>query len=82
MSAIALDREFSGPSGPDIIKEINGRGMTILVVEQNAHGALQISDTGIVMELGRIFMAGPAAQVIADPRIKVAYLGGAASAAR
>ncbi len=56
--------------------ELRGRGLTILVVEQNAHGALQISDTGIVMELGRIFMAGPAAEVIADPRIKVAYLGG------
>ena len=41
-----------------------------------AHGALQISDTGIVMELGRLFMTGPAAEVIADPRIKVAYLGG------
>jgi branched-chain amino acid transport system ATP-binding protein len=58
------------------IAELRGRGLTVLVVEQNAHGALQISDTGIVMELGRLFMAGPAAQVIADPRIKVAYLGG------
>jgi branched-chain amino acid transport system ATP-binding protein len=43
---------------------------------QNAHGALQISDTGIVMELGRLFMTGPAAQVISDPRIQLAYLGG------
>ena len=58
------------------IAELRGRGLTVLVVEQNAHGALQISDTGIVMELGRLFMSGPAAQVIADPRIKVAYLGG------
>jgi branched-chain amino acid transport system ATP-binding protein len=49
----------------------------VLVVEQNAHGALQISDTGIVMELGRLFMMGPAAQIISDPRIHVAYLGGA-----
>ena len=48
----------------------------MLVVEQNAHGALHISDTGIVMELGRLFMVGPAAEVTADPRIKVAYLGG------
>jgi branched-chain amino acid transport system ATP-binding protein len=64
------------------IADLRGRGLTVLVVEQNARGALQISDTGIVMELGRIFMAGPAAQVIADPRIKVAYLGGEASAAR
>jgi branched-chain amino acid transport system ATP-binding protein len=58
------------------IAELRGRGLTVLVVEQNAHGALQICDTAIVMELGRLFMAGPAAQVIADPRIKVAYLGG------
>ena len=61
------------------IAELPGRGLTVVVVEQNAHGALQISDTGIVMELGRIFMAGPAAEVIADPRIKVAYLGGEAT---
>jgi branched-chain amino acid transport system ATP-binding protein len=60
-----------------IIKDLNDtEGLTVLVVEQNAHGALQISDTGIVMELGRLFMVGPAAEVIADPRIKIAYLGG------
>ncbi len=58
------------------IGELHGRGLTVLVVEQNAHGALGISDTGIVMELGRLFMAGPAREVLADPRIKVAYLGG------
>jgi branched-chain amino acid transport system ATP-binding protein len=58
------------------IAELRGRGLTVLVVEQNAHGALQISDTGIVMELGRLFMLGPAAEVTADPRIKIAYLGG------
>ena len=58
------------------IADLRGRGLTVMVVEQNAHGALQISDTGILMELGRLFMTGPAAEVIADPRIKVAYLGG------
>jgi len=63
------------------IADLRGRGLTVLVVEQNAHGALQISDTGIVMELGRLFMAGPAGEVIADPRIKVAYLGGEATGA-
>ena len=63
----------------ETIAELPGRGLTVMVVEQNAHGALQISDTGIVMELGRIYMAGPAAEVIADPRIKVAYLGGEAT---
>ena len=57
------------------IAELRGRGLTVLVVEQNAHGALQISDTAIVMELGRLFMTGPASEVLADPRIKHAYLG-------
>jgi branched-chain amino acid transport system ATP-binding protein len=61
------------------IAELPARGLTVMVVEQNAHGALHISDAGIVMELGRIFMAGPAADVISDPRIKVAYLGGEAT---
>jgi branched-chain amino acid transport system ATP-binding protein len=57
------------------IAELRGRGLTVLVVEQNAHGALRISDTGIVMELGRLFMAGPAGEILSDPRIKQAYLG-------
>ena len=60
----------------ETIADLRRHGLTVLVVEQNAHGALQISDTGIVMELGRLFMTGPAAQVISDPRIQVAYLGG------
>jgi branched-chain amino acid transport system ATP-binding protein len=58
------------------IAGLRAAGLTVLVVEQNAHGALRISDTGIVMELGRIFMMGPAAGIICDPRIQVAYLGG------
>ena len=62
----------------EAIAELRGRGLTVLVVEQNAQGALRISDTGIVMELGRLFMTGPAAEIIADPRIRVAYLGGSA----
>jgi branched-chain amino acid transport system ATP-binding protein len=60
----------------ETISTLRDGGLTVLVVEQNAHGALQISDTGIVMELGRLFMVGPATEVASDPRIKVAYLGG------
>jgi branched-chain amino acid transport system ATP-binding protein len=60
----------------EMIADLRRHGLTVLVVEQNAHGALQVSDTGIVMELGRLFMAAPASQVISDPRIRVAYLGG------
>jgi branched-chain amino acid transport system ATP-binding protein len=58
------------------IAALRDSGLTVLVVEQNAHGALRISDIGIVMELGRLFLAGPARDVASDPRIKVAYLGG------
>ncbi len=60
----------------EMIAQLRDGGLTVLVVEQNAHGALQISDTGIVMELGRLFMVGPAAEIAADPRIRIAYLGG------
>lgn len=60
----------------ETVSEINSRGVTVMVVEQNVHGALQISDTAVVMELGRKFMEGPAAEVREDQRIRVAYLGG------
>ncbi len=61
----------------ETIATLRGAGLTVLVVEQNAHGALRISDAGIVMELGRLFMSGPAREILADPRVNVAYLGGA-----
>jgi branched-chain amino acid transport system ATP-binding protein len=51
-------------------------GVTVLVVEQNVRGALMISDRAWVMEQGRKFMEGPAAEVRTDPRIAQAYLGG------
>lgn len=59
-----------------IVAEIAAGGVTVLIVEQNVHGALLISDRAIVMELGRKFTEGPAAIVRADPRIREAYLGG------
>jgi branched-chain amino acid transport system ATP-binding protein len=60
----------------ETIAEIHRGGVTIIVVEQNVHGALQISDTAVVMELGRKFVEGPAAEIRQDPRIRAAYLGG------
>jgi branched-chain amino acid transport system ATP-binding protein len=58
------------------VRDIAAHGVTVLVVEQNVHGALLVSDTAVVMELGRKFMEGPAATVRDDPRIREAYLGG------
>ena len=60
----------------DIIKSINADGTTILLVEQNAHKALQIADRAYVLETGRIVISGPAAELSATEEIRKAYLGG------
>lgn len=57
------------------IQEINKRGTTILLVEQNAHLALEISHQACVLETGQIALAGSAAEVAADGRIQEIYLG-------
>jgi branched-chain amino acid transport system ATP-binding protein len=59
----------------EAIDEIRGQGMTVLLVEQNAHAALKHSDRAYVLETGRIVMEGPSKDLAADPRIKEAYLG-------
>lgn len=59
-----------------IIKELNDTGTTILLVEQNARAALQIANYGYVLETGRIVLEGEAAELLDDPKVKHAYLGG------
>jgi len=59
----------------DIIKEIKGLGKTILLVEQNAHKALQVADRAYVLEQGRIVKSGPAHEIALDPAVRAAYLG-------
>src|SRR4030095_6350781 len=59
-----------------IIEEINRRGTTILLVEQNAHQALKIAHRAYVLETGRIVKSAPAADLLDDPDVKAAYLGG------
>ncbi|MDQ0272459.1 ABC transporter ATP-binding protein [Cytobacillus purgationiresistens] len=58
-----------------IIKEINGSGTTVLLVEQNARQALRISDSGFVLETGKIVAEGKANELLNDSRIMEAYLG-------
>ena len=60
----------------DALKEINRKGTTILVVEQNARMALGFADRGYVLETGTIVTEGPSAQLAQDPEVKRAYLGG------
>jgi branched-chain amino acid transport system ATP-binding protein len=59
----------------DVVKSLKALNVTVLLVEQNAFGALKIADRGYVMETGRVTMQGAAEELIADPRIREAYLG-------
>ena len=68
--APTLVREIFG-----IVKELHGRGLTILLVEQNVHQALQVADVAFVLENGRVIMSGAGSELIRDPKVKEAYLG-------
>jgi branched-chain amino acid transport system ATP-binding protein len=59
----------------DIIRDIARQGVTILLVEQNAHLALEIADRGYVMETGRIVREGAGRALLDDPHVRRAYLG-------
>ncbi|MDA9395721.1 branched-chain amino acid transport system ATP-binding protein [Bradyrhizobium sp. USDA 3311] len=61
----------------DILKSLRDRGVTILMIEQNARSALEISDIGIVLELGQTRMVDGAKRILNDPRIGQLFLGGA-----
>jgi branched-chain amino acid transport system ATP-binding protein len=60
-----------------ILKELRAKGVAVLLIEQNARSALEISDFGIVLELGQTRIVDTAARVLADPRIGQLFLGGA-----
>ena len=58
-----------------IISHLRARGLSILLVEQNAQAALAIADEGYVIESGRIVLHGKAAELLNDPRVQESYLG-------
>jgi branched-chain amino acid transport system ATP-binding protein len=59
----------------DIIREINTSGVTVLLVEQNAVQALNLANRGYVLETGEIVLSGSGAELLADDRVRAAYLG-------
>jgi branched-chain amino acid transport system ATP-binding protein len=59
----------------ETIVAINGQGVTILLVEQNALLALSIANYGYVLESGRIILSGKGAELLDDERVQRAYLG-------
>jgi branched-chain amino acid transport system ATP-binding protein len=60
----------------EIIQAINARGTTVLLVEQNAQQALQIAHRAYVLETGQVVKSAPAQQLLHDPAVRAAYLGG------
>ena len=59
----------------EVLKHLNDRGVTILLVEQNIHSALNLCDRGYVLENGRIVLEGPGRDLLNDPHVREAYLG-------
>ena len=69
LSPIMVDKIF------EVVSDIHRRGTTILLVEQNASRALQLASRGYVMDSGEVTMSGDAKALLADPKVRAAYLG-------
>jgi branched-chain amino acid transport system ATP-binding protein len=69
LSPIMVDKIF------EVVNDIHGRGVTILLVEQNASRALQLATRGYVMDSGEVTMSGDAKTLLNDPKVRAAYLG-------
>jgi branched-chain amino acid transport system ATP-binding protein len=69
LSPIMVDKIF------EVVNDIHSRGTTVLLVEQNASRALQLSSRGYVMDSGEVTMTGDAKQLLNDPKVRAAYLG-------
>ena len=69
LSPIMVDKIF------EVVHDIHGKGVTVLLVEQNASRALALANRGYVMESGAVTMSGPGHQLLADPKVRAAYLG-------
>jgi branched-chain amino acid transport system ATP-binding protein len=69
LSPIMVDKIF------EVVNDIHQQGTTILLVEQNASRALQLASRGYVMDSGEVTMSGEAKALLADPKVRAAYLG-------
>ena len=69
LSPIMVDKIF------EVVNDIHQQGVTILLVEQNASRALQLASRGYVMDSGEVTMSGDAKELLADPKVRAAYLG-------
>ena len=69
LAPIMVDKIF------EVVNDIHQRGTTVLLVEQNARRALALANRGYVMDSGEVTMSGDAKELLADPRVRAAYLG-------
>jgi branched-chain amino acid transport system ATP-binding protein len=69
LSPIMVDKIF------EVVRDVSARGVTVLLVEQNARLALMAANRGYVMDSGLITMSGDANEMLSDPRVRAAYLG-------
>jgi branched-chain amino acid transport system ATP-binding protein len=69
LAPILVERNF------EIIQQVHESGVAVLVVEQNANVSLSIADRGYVLQTGRVVLAGPAKELLADEGLRKAYLG-------
>ena len=58
-----------------VIRQLHGRGMTVMLVEQNVAASLRLADRAYVLENGSVVLSGPGSELLGDSRIKQAYLG-------
>ena len=70
LAPILVDEVFG------IIREINAQGRTILLVEQNAFAALKVAHKAYVLEVGTTSLSGTGAELLNNPKVRAAYLGG------
>jgi branched-chain amino acid transport system ATP-binding protein len=59
----------------DTLRRLQSEGLTVLLVEQNVHQALEFADRGYVLETGRVSLSGSTAELLANPHVRTAYLG-------
>jgi branched-chain amino acid transport system ATP-binding protein len=69
LSPIMVDKIF------EVVQDVSRQGVTVLLVEQNAHRALEMADRAYVLESGEMVLQGPAKELLGNPRVQAAYLG-------
>ena len=70
LSPIMVDTIF------EVVRDVSQQGVTVLLVEQNAHRALELADRAYVLDSGECVLSGPARELLGNPQVQAAYLGG------